>query len=193
MSKKKEVRTLVAKGLKTRGNFGTDEPLKICGYASVFNSPTMIDDFFTEEIAPGAFSRTILENDVRALFNHNWDNVLGRMSSGTLELREDEKGLYFEATLPDTTIAKDLAISIERGDVNQCSFGFYPSVEEWNYDVEPAHRRIIEAELFEISIVTIPAYEDTEVSLMRSKFTKRGIEKRKAIIKKINKTLEGTK
>lgn len=167
-----------------------DEPVRISGYAAVFNSKTTISDWFTEEIEPGAFSRSIAENDIRGLFNHNWDKVLGRTKSGTLKLSEDEHGLKFEIELPNTSTARDLAESMERGDIDQCSFGFYPSEETWNYDVEPAHRVLNEVELFEISVVSIPAYDDTEASIIRSKEISQNVEKRLKIIKQINETLK---
>jgi uncharacterized protein len=165
----------------------------IDGYAAVFNSKTTIgDDWWTEEIAPGAFSDAI-GGDVRALFNHDWNNVLGRTKSKTLKLSEDERGLKFEVDLPNTSFAKDLVESLKRGDINQCSFGFYPTEETWDYNVEPAHRTINKVELFEVSVVSIPAYEDTEVALVRNKELGKQVEKRMSIIKKINKTLGVTK
>lgn len=190
MAKKRETRVVNITGLTTRD--GTEnEPAKISGYAAVFNSPAAIDEWFTEEIEPGAFARSISDNDIRALFNHNWDKVLGRTKSGTLQLSEDERGLKFEVELPDTSTARDLVASMARGDINQCSFGFYPTEETWNYDVEPAHRKLNEVELYEISVVSIPAYDDTEASLVRSKGVTNDIEKRMSIIKKIDKALEG--
>lgn len=191
ITKKVEKRTVDITNLSTRDE---NESHEISGYAAVFNSPTDIGGWFTEVIAPGAFSRAISEQiDVRALFNHDWNNVLGRVSNGTLRLSEDERGLKFEVDLPNTTLGRDLAESLSRGDINQCSFGFIPTVEEWDYSVEPAKRTINEVELFEISVVSLPAYEDTEVSLVRSKEIGTSVEKRMEIIKKINKTLEVTK
>jgi HK97 family phage prohead protease len=165
---------------------GTNEqPPMISGYASVFNSKTSIGDYFEEVIAPGAFARSLAENDVRALFNHNWDKVLGRTKSGTLRLMEDERGLKFEVELPNTTAARDLVESMERKDIDQCSFGFIATEEDWNYSVEPALRTVIEADLFEISVVSIPAYDDTEAALVRSKEIDRSVEKRIKILNQI--------
>ncbi|KYG92359.1 peptidase U35 [[Bacillus] sp. KCTC 13219] len=189
MPKKRETRVVNITKLQTRSGMD-DEPVRISGYAAVFNSKTTISDWFTEEIEPGAFSRSIAENDIRGLFNHNWDKVLGRTKSGTLKLSEDEHGLKFEIELPNTSTARDLAESMERGDIDQCSFGFYPSEETWNYDVEPAHRVLNEVELFEISVVSIPAYDDTEASIIRSKEISQNVEKRLKIIKQINETLK---
>lgn len=192
--KKVEKRTVDITNLQTRAEQDGDKHV-ISGYASVFNSRTTIgDDWWTEEIAPGAFSETIgKDNDIRALFNHDWNNVLGRTKAGTLKLEEDDHGLKFEVELPNTSVARDLVESLKRGDINQCSFGFIPTAEEWDYSVEPAHRTITKVELFEVSVVSIPAYDDTEVSLVRSKEIANSVEKRMKLIKKINQVLEESK
>lgn len=190
MDKKRETRTFDITSLLTRDEEASAAPV-ISGYAAVFNTPTSIGDYFTEVIAPGAFSRTLSENsDIRALFNHDWGTVLGRTKSGTLRLQEDERGLHFEVDLPNTSTALDLAESMKRGDINQCSFGFVPSEEEWDYSVEPAIRTIKSVELYEVSVVSIPAYDDTEVSLIRSREIDLEVEKRMKLIKQINQTLE---
>jgi len=187
---KREVRTIDITNLQTR-EATENEPIKISGYAAVFNSRTKICDFFDEVIAPGAFSRTLFENgDIRALFNHDWANVLGRTKSGTLMLSEDERGLKFEIELPNTTVARDLVESLKRGDINQCSFGFIPVEEEWDYSVEPALRTLKDVDLFEISIVSLPAYADTEVSLVRSKEIGEEVEKRIKLINQIKELLK---
>ncbi|EEM02484.1 Major capsid protein [Bacillus pseudomycoides] len=162
----------------------------ITGYAAVFNSKTTIGGWFDEVIEPGAFARFLSENgDIRALFNHNWDNVLGRTKSGTLRLEEDERGLKFEIELPNTSVGRDLAESMSRGDINQCSFGFWITEENWDYNVEPALRTIKEVELYEISVVSIPAYDDTEASLVRGKEIGKEVEQRMKMIKQINQIL----
>ncbi|MEB8646010.1 HK97 family phage prohead protease [Bacillus cereus] len=191
MAKTKETRTFDITKLSTR-DATEEQPSKITGYAAVFNSKTTIGGWFDEVIEPGAFARSLSENsDIRALFNHNWDNVLGRTKSGTLRLEEDEKGLKFEIELPNTSVGRDLAESMSRGDINQCSFGFWITEENWDYNVEPALRTIKEVELYEISVVSIPAYDDTEVSLVRSKEIGKEIEQRMKMIKQINQILEG--
>ncbi|AMR87639.1 MULTISPECIES: HK97 family phage prohead protease [Bacillus] len=189
MAKTKETRTFDITKLSTR-DATEEQPSKITGYAAVFNSKTTIGGWFDEVIEPGAFARSLSENsDIRALFNHNWDNVLGRTKSGTLRLEEDEKGLKFEIELPNTSVGRDLAESMSRGDINQCSFGFWITEENWDYNVEPALRTIKEVELYEISVVSIPAYDDTEVSLVRSKEIGKEIEQRMKMIKQINQIL----
>ena len=188
--KTKEMRTFNITNLAKRS--GTDaEPIMISGYAAVFNSKTSIGDFFEEIISTGAFAQSLANNsDVRALFNHNWDNVLGRTKSGTLRLVEDERGLKFEIDLPNTSVARDLAESMERGDINQCSFGFFATEETWDYSVEPAIRTVSEVELYEISVVSIPAYDDTEAALVRSKEIDKAVEKRIKILNQIKGVLD---
>ena len=192
MAKQKEIRTLDIQGLQTRSQ-GDSETNVIEGYAAVFNSPTDIWGMFTEVIAPGAFADAIASNDdIRALFNHDWNNVLGRTKSGTLRLSEDARGLKFEVDLPNTTLARDLSESLKRGDISQCSFGFVPTSETWDYEPEMPVRTINSVELHEISVVSIPAYEDTEVSL-RSKEANKSIEQRLKLIQQINSVLEENK
>lgn len=190
MTKLKEMRTFDITKLKTRDAM-EDKPTMITGYAAVFNSKTTIGNWFEEIIEPGAFSRSLSENgDVRALFNHNWDKVLGRTKSGTLRLEEDDRGLKFEIDVPNTSAGRDLAESMDRRDIDQCSFGFWITEETWDYSVEPALRTIHEVELYEISVVSIPAYEDTEASLVRSKEMAKEVEQRMKIIKQIKGVLE---
>ncbi|MBJ8204281.1 HK97 family phage prohead protease [Bacillus cereus] len=189
MEKTKETRTFDITKLNTR-DATEEQPSMITGYAAVFNSKTSIGGWFDEIIAPGAFARALSENgDIRALFNHNWDNVLGRTKSGTLRLEEDAKGLKFEVELPNTSTGRDLAESMSRGDINQCSFGFWVTEEEWDYNVEPALRTVKEVELYEISVVSIPAYDDTEASLVRGKEIGKEVEQRMKMIKQINQIL----
>lgn len=189
MTKKKETRTFDITRLNTRDATEEQSSL-ITGYAAVFNSKTSIGGWFDEIIEPGAFARSLSENgDVRALFNHNWDNVLGRTKSGTLQLEEDNRGLKFEIELPNTSVGRDLAESMSRGDINQCSFGFWITEETWDYSVEPALRTIHEVELYEISVVSIPAYDDTEASLVRSKEIGKEVEQRMKILKQIKGVL----
>ncbi|MGG0156663.1 HK97 family phage prohead protease [Bacillus velezensis] len=193
----KEQRTFHISGLEIRGLEEPAEKPQITGYSAVFNSPANIGDMFTEVIAPGAFTKALSnQSDVRALFNHNWDYVLGRTRSGTLTLEEDDKGLKFSVTPPSTSWASDLQRSMARGDINQCSFGFNVVKEDWNYDTEPATRTIQEVELFEISVVAFPAYEDTEAILRSGDIFKRAKKeqevrlKKQQIIKKIQEAIK---
>lgn len=141
------------------------EPRAIAGYAAVFNSDTRIGDYFIERIAPGAFAKAIGRDDVRCLFNHSDNLVLGRTKSGTLRLSEDSKGLRYECDPPDTTWARDVVALIGRGDVSQSSFAFRALRQEWDDSGEIPVRTILEVELYDVSPVTYPAYDDTEVGV----------------------------
>ncbi|MGM0582975.1 MAG: HK97 family phage prohead protease, partial [Bacteroidota bacterium] len=143
-----------------------DEEKKIVGYAALFNSPAEETNGFIEKIAPGAFANAIKRSDTRALINHNAEKILGRKKAGTLTLREDEKGLFYEVDPPDTTYANDLMESMKRGDIDQSSFGFVVAAEEWNESGDVPVRTIVEVdELFDVSPVTFPWYENTESGL----------------------------
>jgi hypothetical protein len=152
------------------------EPAKIVGYAAVFDSWYEEPDMrFREKIRPGAFAKTIQEADIRALWNHNPDYVLGRTKNGTLTLREDERGLWMEVAPPEAQWARDLMRSIERGDVDQQSFGFRAIKEEWNTTRDWEERTLVEVHLFDVSPVTFPAYEDT-IAQVRSLLEGAGID-----------------
>lgn len=141
------------------------EDLHIEGYFSVFNSPYHIMDGVSEKIAPGAFSDT-LGGDIRALTNHDTTLVLGRNKSGTLDLREDAHGLWGSVRINrEDQDAMNLYRRVQRGDVDQCSFGFF--VESERRDVLPdgsVEYTIEKVRLLEVSVVTFPAYEETSVS-----------------------------
>lgn len=143
----------------------------ISGYAAVFDKETVIGGGswgFREVIAPTAFDEAIERDDVRALFNHNPDILLGRTKSGTLRLDVDKKGLKYDVDLPDTAAAKDVRTLIKRGDVSGSSFAFRVDEDEWDEsDAKKGKlplRRILRAELFDVSPVTYPAYPQTSVS-----------------------------
>lgn len=138
---------------------------EIVGHAAVFNREADIGGWFIESVAPGAFRRAIAQDDVRSLFNHNPDFVLGRNRAGTLKLSEDDTGLMTVTQPPDTTIARDLLVSIERGDISGMSFGFRVLKQEWDESGDILKRKILEVELFDVSPVTFPAYPQTDVAL----------------------------
>ncbi|MCZ9896350.1 HK97 family phage prohead protease [Brachyspira hyodysenteriae] len=148
-----------------------EEPLKLRGYAIVYNSLSepLYGDLFRERINRGAFTKSLLENDQVCLWGHDTRYVLGRKSAGTLILREDDKGLYFEVSLPNTTWARDLKESVDRGDIKQMSFGFKVVRDNWidNKDTLKEYgmpiREVEEITLHEISLVTFPAYTETNV------------------------------
>ncbi len=142
------------------------EPEKIIGYAARFNKLSEDLGFFREKISPGAFKESIKNDDVRALWNHDSNYVLGRNKAGTLAMEEDEKGLRIEITPPNTTWANDLKESIRRKDVDQMSFGFTVEVEEWDEsDKDNIIRTLKQVRLFDVSPVTFPAYPQTKVGV----------------------------
>lgn len=141
------------------------EAVRIVGHAAVFNREIEIGRWFREKVAPGAFKRAIAEDDVRALFNHDANLILGRNKAGTLTMKEDDTGLHTVTLPPDTTYARDLMVSMERGDITQMSFGFRVRKEEWDDTGEMPMRTLVEVELFDVSPVTFPAYPTTDVGV----------------------------
>ena len=156
-----------------------DGELSIEGYVSVFNSIYELWPGATESVAPGAFAET-LGNDIRALVNHDSTLVLGRNKAGTLELREDSHGLWGKVKVnPNDGDAMNLYERVKRGDVDQCSFGFMIEDEETEFrDDGSIHWTIRKVNLFEVSVVTFPAYEETSVSARKADLE--AIQKRKA-------------
>jgi HK97 family phage prohead protease len=142
-----------------------DIPKKLKGMPALFNTLSGDLGGFREQIAPGAFSETIVNDDIRCLWNHDSNHVLGRTASGTLRLSETVQGLSMENDLPDTHCAEDLAESIARGDVNQMSFGFQTMEDSWNMVGEEMIRTLLKVKLYDVSPVTFPAYVDTTVGL----------------------------
>jgi HK97 family phage prohead protease len=137
---------------------------RLRGHAAIFDSVSeLLYGSFYEVIRPGAFAESIGKDDVRALWNHDPGHVLGRNSSGTLELREDQVGLAVDITPPPTTWARDLLVSIERGDVTQMSFAFQTVTDSWSL-LDGVPLRVLEKlSVVEVSPVTFPAYPDTDI------------------------------
>lgn len=157
-------RAFGVKGLEKRAD--GDELPDIIGYAAVFDVRTELWPGTTEEIAPGAFTRTLDDSpDVRALVDHDPANILGRTKADTLTLAEDKKGLRTRIRPPNTTVGRDIVESIRRGDVDQMSFAFQIVREEAEYDDDGTHYRLLDVELIDVSIVTFPAYETTVATL----------------------------
>ncbi len=141
-----------------------DTPPKVVGYAAIFDA--LSDDLggFREKIAPGAFAKS-LGGDVKALFNHDPNRVLGRSTSKTLRLQEDNRGLLVEFEPPNTAEARGVLELIRRGDVDQMSFGFRvkPGGQKWEDQRDgTVIRTLTDVELFDVSVVTFPAYPQTE-------------------------------
>lgn len=163
------------------------EDLSIEGYFAVFNSVYEIAPGMTESIAPEAFNNT-LSGDVRALINHDTTLVLGRTKASTLELRVDSHGLWGHIDInPNDTDAMNLYSRVQRGDVNQCSFGFDILSEETDFREDGSvHWTIKEVELYEVSPCTFPAYKETNISArqeQRNVLIKRKKEAWKATMK----------
>lgn len=158
----------IASDFKTRED---GEELRIEGYFAIFNSNYEIFDGLSESVAPGAFSKT-LGGDVRALIDHETMYVLGRNQAGTLELREDSHGLWGSVLInPNDQDAMNLYARVQRGDVNQCSFGFDILDEETEYrDDGSIHWTIREVKLYEVSVCTFPAYAETSVQARKDDY-----------------------
>lgn len=149
---------------------------KLSGYAAVYNCDSLDLGGFKEQIAPGAFDAVLATNpDVRCLWNHEVSDLIGRTKSGTLTLRSDSTGLFYECQVPDTQVGRDLLVLADRGDISESSFGFTvdsaPGSECW-YDAQGNEtskyngiKRVIRkvGMLFDVSPVCIAAYPDSTV------------------------------
>lgn len=137
----------------------------ISGYFSVFGSIYEIAPGMTESFAPGAFADT-LSGDIRALVNHDSTLVLGRTKAGTMEIREDSRGLWADVTInTEDRAAMDLYQRVKRGDVDQCSIGFDVLQEDTDYREDGSvHWTIRAVKLYEVSACTFPAYPETNIT-----------------------------
>ena len=175
MPEKKEYRSFDVEEIRLQ--LREDDVPSIVGHAAVFNQLSEEMWGFREKIAPGAFRGAINQNqDVRALINHDSNFVLGRTKNGTLSLSEDTKGLRVSIDPPTTTFAADLLVSIERKDINQMSFGFEVLKETWETDGDKNIRTIEDVNLFDVSVVTFPAYPTTDVSVNTRSWEDAGLD-----------------
>lgn len=142
------------------------EPLKLVGYAAVFGKLSLPMGFGREKVKRGAFLESIRDDDVRALWNHDSNIVLGRMKAGTLKLSEDRKGLKTEITPPSNF---EFAETIKRGDVTGMSIRFTAQEQKFenldSSDPDDTIRTILKAKLTEVSPVTFPAFPDTKIAV----------------------------
>lgn len=167
-----ERRAFTIEGVQVERRDG--KPTIIRGHAAVFN--TLSEDLggFREQVMPGAFAEALKTDDVRALWNHDANFILGRNRSGTLRLTEDARGLAFEIDAPATQTIQDLVVApIERGDVSQMSFAFSPRPggQDWaKNDAGQVIRSLKSVRLYDVSPVVYPAYPVTDVAVreMRS-------------------------
>lgn len=155
-----------------------NDVLYIEGYFSVFNTNYDLWPGASESVAPGAFSKT-LGGDIRALIDHETRLVLGRNKAGTLELKEDSHGLWGRVSINrNDQDAMNLYERVKRRDVDQCSFGFEIIKEDTEIREDGSvHWTIREVKLYEVSVVTFPAYEETSVSARKKEFA--DIQRRK--------------
>lgn len=165
----------------------------IRGYAAVYNSDSEWMGGFYEQIATGAFDG-VMDNDVRAYFNHDENLLLGRVSSGTLRISTDKRGLFYEVDLPNTTYANDLAELMKRGDVNQSSFAFLIEKDRWEQRDGTTYR-IIEkvSRLLDVSPVSQPAYPDATSELKRDLETETKEEAKAASVENTESEVVETK
>lgn len=163
---KKELRMLPLTELRIRNEESGKRMIE--GHAAVFDSwsETLGGMFpFKEIVRQGAFAESIQKDDIRALFNHDPNYVLGRNKAGTLELLEDDVGLRVRILPPDTSWARDLQTSIDRGDISQMSIGFVVEEDEWSTANGIDTRELKRVQLFDVSPVTYPAYTATDVGV----------------------------
>ena len=185
-----EHRYLQMEKMKTRED---GEDLYLEGYFAVFNSVYELWPGATESIAPGAFDDSI-SDDVRALFNHNDDLVLGRTTAATLELRQDSHGLWGRIRINrNDTDAMNAYARIQRGDVTGCSFGFDIQSQDVDYrDDGTVHWTITKiSPLYEISPCTFPAYKETTVSARKKDLAEIEKKKREVWRKSMRARLKG--
>lgn len=169
-----------------------DGKLSIEGYFAVYDSIYQIAPNMTESIAQGAFDNTI-SDDIRCLINHDTTLVLGRTKAGTLQLRTDNRGLWGHVDInPNDVDAMNLYNRVQRGDVDQCSFGFDIIDEETEFrDDGAVHWTIKEVKLYEVSPCTFPAYEETNIAARTKERAELIKRKNDAWRDKIMKKLKG--
>lgn len=143
-----------------------DAPIRVSGYAAIFGEETNIGGMFTEVIERGAFASAIeRKDDVVFLINHE-GLPLARSRSGTLTMREDDRGLFIETDLdPSDPDVRSIVPKMKRGDLDKMSFAFRPTRQSWDDSGNIPTRTIEEASLYDVSIVTTPAYDGTEIGL----------------------------
>lgn len=164
----KEIRYIPAMSIEIREDTTNPESMAIKGYVVKFDDRShLLYDEWYERVSKGAFAKSLEQNTIKALWNHNSDIVLGSTKSRTLILEEDDVGLRFELELPNSSQAKDIYESIRRGDVDGVSFGFYvrDNGDKWEYlkEEDVYERTLLDIDLIEISPTPFPAYPTSEV------------------------------
>lgn len=175
---------------------GQGDEIALAGYAALFNSESKDLGGFRETVAPGAFTRSLKEGaDVKALVNHDPSQLLGRSKNGTLTLSQDDRGLKFRVVLnPKSQAHRDLHASVERGDMDECSFAFTVDKDGQTWTKKPdtngsedfyAARTLLDVDLMDVSVVTYPAYNNTSVTA-RSLFPDGELPEIRSAIKSLN-------
>ena len=186
----KEIRSINLQDIKTEMN---ENECILKGYVNKYNTRSQDLGGFFEEIRKGAFDDSLQDNQVLALYGHDYNKPLGRLGAN-LNLRSDDVGLYFELRVnPNVTWAKDTYELVKDGVLTGMSFGFCCKDDDWNEENGNTIRSVNKAELFEISVVSSPAYLDSSVSCRSYKQYKEGIktkEERELKKKQINIELE---
>lgn len=159
---------LIFPGSELRAVRAEGKPTMLVGYAARYNSWSPEYYGFRERVAPGAFARALKgEDDVRALWNHDSAQVLGRTGPGTLRLRDDPQGLIAEIDLPASPLGENARVAVERGDVSQMSFQFRKLKDEWTEEEVEGRtvtsRTLLELRLIDVSPVAFPWYPDTSI------------------------------
>jgi len=173
-------------GLPVELRMDDESTIRVSGHAAVFNERANIAGVFEERIAPGAFAEAIGRDDVVFLINHA-GLPLARTRSGTLSLREDERGLYMETELDrDDPEVRSIAPKMKRGDLDKMSFAFMVEREEWDDTGEIPLRTIHQLSLRDVSIVTYPAYDGTDIALRSMELFRHQALDTLAIHRKIN-------
>jgi len=164
------------RSIKVEVRAAADDPNSIEGYAAVFDSLSEDLGGFREVIKKGAFKRALDSNpDVLCCVDHDASRLLGRTSSGTCSIREDDKGLAFRCSMPNTTLGRDTLEQIKRGDISQCSFRFSMDDDDeegdtWEEFDDQSGQYILRTirsvgALYDVSPVLQPAYRATSVKV----------------------------
>lgn len=192
MTMEMERRQVITEKIEIRAA-GEETKKTIGGYAVKYNSPTLIrdrwGDEWLEEMAPGAFDKSLQQKNQKALWNHDTSKPLGSVASGTLRFNSDITGLNYDVDVPNNSWGNDAYESVQRGDVDGSSFGFICLDDVWSkvqYEGREIYKRsIVEAELFEVSPCTFPAYDSSEISCRSLETFKNDLKSHEELRKKL--------
>lgn len=190
--KEKEIRQLATEKIEIRAVL-EGQKKTIGGYAVKYNSPTLMrdrwGDEFLEEISSGAFDKSLQNRNQKALWNHDTSKPLGSVSAGTLRFNSDTSGLNYDIDLPNNTYGNDAYESVQRGDVDGSSFGFICIDDIWSkvqYEGREIYKRsIVEADLFEVSPCTFPAYDSSDMCCRSLETFKEGLNQKENLRRKL--------